>query len=139
MPKSVQVPLRFCVEFEPLPGLTLAQLRCIERALEDRAEVHDLVLEGHHLTYCVIGVDRDLTLTDQVDLIDWATEVTGICRIRVGVLSPNPEGPLNRTLGFFIACSADPARTALSLLYRARRISPQCYVEALGGIICQMS
>lgn len=133
MPKPTVGHVGFDITCGVRPGLTIAQLRGVERAFEDRAEAHQLVLEGHQLSYCISALDRDLTLVDQVDVLDWALDFQEVAKIEVRMLSATPGRPTQQVTASVTAYAADPARQALSLLYRSRRITPSCYISAIGG------
>lgn len=60
----------FAVSIQPYTGFTLQQVRELERRLEDYAEEPDLQLKGHHLRFAMSSLQRSLTATDHVDLVD---------------------------------------------------------------------
>ena len=135
MAKPADRLLGFAVLIQPYPSFTLAQLRELERRIEDYAEAHQLQLSGHHLTYTVSSPDRSLTAPDQVDLIDWLSGQPGISALRLTPLRDRPDTPASDEEGFLLMSACDTVTIGLKLLYRARRIDADQYLQILGGFV----
>ena len=134
------VPLRgFSLLIQPYPGFTMQQLRELERRIEDYAESHELETDGHHLTFTFASSDRSLTATDQVDLVDWLSGHPGISALRLTPLRERPEAPAAEEDGFLIVPACSTVTIGLKLLYRARRISAELYLQILGGFVRPVS
>lgn len=129
----------FAVLIQPYPGFTLQQMRELERRIEDYAEAHDLEMSGTHLTFTVSSRDRSMTATDQVDLVDWLTGQPGISSMRLTPLREQPDVSTAGEDGFMLVPACDPVTIGLKLLYRARRISAELYLQILGGFVRPVS
>lgn len=129
----------FAVLIQPYPGFTLQQMRELERRIEDYAEAHDLEMSGTHLTFTVSSPDRSMTATDQVDLVDWLTGQPGISAMRLTPLREQPDASTASEDGFMLVPACDTVTIGLKLLYRARRISAELYLQILGGFVRSVS
>ncbi len=138
MTKSVERLRGFAVLIQPYPGITLYELRSLERRIEDYAQAHDLQLEGHQLSYAISSRDRSLTASDQVELADWLSSQPGISALRLTPLSEEPDR-LAGDDGFLLMPVCDTVTIGLKLLYRARRISAELYLQILGGFVRSVS
>ncbi|MFN9043158.1 MAG: hypothetical protein ACK5Y7_03660 [Betaproteobacteria bacterium] len=125
----------FAVLIQPYPGFTLQELRELERRIEDYAEAHEIEMSGHHLTFTVSSPQRSLTATDQVDLVDWLTGQPGISAMRLTPLRDRPDASTPEEDGFLVVPACDTVTIGLKLLYRARRISAEMYLQILGGFV----
>lgn len=139
MAKASERQRGFAVQIQPYPGFTLQQMRELERRIEDYAEAHELQLEGHHLTFAVSSAERSMTPTDQVDLVDWLTGQHGISALRLTPLRERPDTPVAEEDGFLLVPAFDAVTMGLKLLYRARRISAELYLQILGGFVRSVS
>ena len=129
----------FAVLIQPYPGFTLAQMRDLGRRIEDYAEAHELQVDGHHLTYTVSSIERSLTATDQVDLVDWLSGQPGISALRLTPLRERPDAAAADEEAFLRVPACDTVTIGLKLLYRARRISAELYLQILGGFVRSVS
>ena len=129
----------FAVLIQPYPGFTVGQMRDLERRVEDYAEAHDLQVDGHHLMYAISSTERSLSATDQVDLVDWLSGQPGIRALRLTPLRERPDTPAAEEEGFLLVPSCDTVTIGLKLLYRARRISAELYLQILGGFVRSVS
>lgn len=125
----------FAVLIQPYPGFTLQEMRELERCVEDYAEAHELAMEGHHLTFTVSSDERSLTATDLVDLVDWLSGQPGISALRLTPLRDRASLASAEEDGFLIVPACDGVTIGLKLLYRARRISAEMYLQILGGFV----
>jgi hypothetical protein len=136
MAKPKELHQGFLLQIEPRPGLTLAQARELERHLEDYAEAHELDLGGHHRHRSVQASDRSLSITDQVDLIDWLVDQPGVSVVRISCLSARlDEAEAVWQGGSVQASICDVGLIGLAILYRARRIRADQYLQILGGFM----
>jgi hypothetical protein len=125
----------FSVFIQTCPGFTLHQMRELERRVEDYADAHEIEIAGHHLTYTVSSPERSLSATDQVDLVDWLTGQPGISAMRLTPLRDWPHTSTPEEDAFLIVPACDTVTIGLKLLYRARRISAEMYLQILGGFV----
>ena len=125
----------FAVLIQPYPGFTLQELRELERRIEDYAQAHEIEMSGHHLTFTVSSPQRSLTATDQVDLVDWLNGQPGISAMRLTPLRDRPDASTAEEDGFLVVPACDTVTIGLKLLYRARRISAEMYLQILGGFV----
>ncbi len=127
----------FALQLELRPGLPLAECRHIERRLEDYAETQGLALAGHQLHQFVVATDRPVTVNDQVALLDWLVDMPGLVAARVGpiVAHQDPAGEPQDDVAFVQARTGDLAVIGLTLLYRCGRITPNLYLQILGGYV----
>ena len=116
MAKTTERMRGFAVLIQLYPGSTLAQMRELERRIEDYAEGHDIQMSGHHLTYAVSSPERSLTATDQVDLVDWLTSQHCISTVRLTPLRVETD------------LSASDEEGYLSV--------PACDIATIGGSCC---
>jgi hypothetical protein len=126
----------FLLHIELRPGFTAGAARELERRLEAYAEAHHLELRGHVLTRVVAAEDRGLTATDQVDLLDWLIDQSGINVVRISTLSAGLDSATAHAhwqAGFTQFSACDMGLIGLTILYRARRITAELYLQILGG------
>lgn len=130
--------LGFIVQIEPRPGFTVGEARALDRRIQDYAEAHELDFSGDQLVHIVSADDRSLSATDQVDLMDWLIDQPGISFVRISTLT----GKLDRSdaqavwqAGFAHVSVYDMGLIGLTILYRARRITADLYLQILGGFM----
>lgn len=115
------------------PNKSPREERQLQRNLEDLLLDRGLrVLGGTQLHLFVEAQDREISLTDQVDLIDWCLLQGMASEIAVSDLTGEGNMPARVTSVLCVA-SWDLATIGVGLLYRIGRIKPQQYVELLGG------
>lgn len=139
MAKPAERKRGFTVLIRTYPGFTLQQMRELERRIEDYAEAHELQLAGHQLTFTVSSAERSLTATDQVDLVDWLAGQPGISALRLAPLREWVDEPSEQEDAFLLVPACDTVTIGLKLLYRARRISAELYLQILGGFVRSVS
>lgn len=158
-PSHVRQPqLGFALRLTLRPGMAYAECRQIERWLEDYAERQGLQLTGHQLHQFVVARDRAVTVADQVALIDRLVNLPGLVAARLGPIvtwaalpagadtvddthepgayaeaGPDIDDPPDDA--FIEARSGDHAVIGLTLLYRSGRLSPELYLQILGGFV----
>jgi hypothetical protein len=128
----------FLLHIEPCPGFTLGEARELDRRIQDCAEAHELELQGGQLLHIVSSEDRSLTATDQVDLMDWLINQSGISVVRLSTLTEQLDPSQLRSVwqaGYAQASVCDLGLIGLSILYRARRITAELYLQILGGFV----
>lgn len=107
----------------------------LQRRLEDRLLDLGLRIGGGTQRYLFIEpIDRELSLTDQVDLVDWCLGHMQPVQIAVSSFTCArtllPVAVKVMRIGRF-----DQACIAVSWLYRMGRIRAEQYVEILGGFV----
>jgi hypothetical protein len=138
MVKHAEPHLGFLLQVEPRPGFTVAEARQLDRALEDYAESHELDLSGGQLVLVVSSEDRSLTVTDQVDFMDWLIDQSGISCVRVSTLTSKLDISGAHSVwqaGAAHVSVCDLGVIGLTILYRARRITADLYLQILGGFM----
>jgi uncharacterized protein YggL (DUF469 family) len=138
MVKHVEPNLGFLLQLEPRPGFMVAEARQLERAIEDYAEAHGLDLGGSQLVQIVSAGARSLTVTDQVDFMDWLLDQPGISGVRVSTLTSKLDISDARSVwqaGAAHLSVCDLGVIGLTILYRARRITADLYLQILGGFM----
>lgn len=120
-------------------GLRLSPSLSPRAEIEFLRSLEDQILDrgmrfggGTHLHLFIEADDRDLSLADQVDLIDWCLFCGMAWDLAVSSLT------ISRTLipvtSKVLRISRwDMATIGVSLLYRIGRLKPEQYVELLGG------
>jgi hypothetical protein len=108
-----------------------------ERELADYLDARDLQWWGTHLHAGIWCADRELTETDQVDLLVWLIEnytPTVVQMSALGSLGANPAPP-NRadSVPVVRAQFSDLTVIPISWLYRAGRATARQVLEMLGG------
>jgi hypothetical protein len=138
MVKHAEPTLGFLLQIEPRPGFTVAEARQLDRAVEDYAEAHKFDLGGGQLVLVVSAEDRSLTVTDQVDFMDWLIDQPGISCVRVSTLTSKLDISEARSVwqvGAAHVSVCDLGVIGLTILYRARRITADLYLQILGGFM----
>jgi hypothetical protein len=130
--------LGFIVQIEPRPGFTLAESRDLDRRLQDYSEAHELELGGDHFVRTVSAEHRSLSATDQVDLLDWLIDQPGISVVRISTLTSRldrSDAQAVWQVGAAQVSVCDMGLIGLTILYRARRITAELYLQILGGFM----
>jgi hypothetical protein len=108
-----------------------------ERELADYLDTRDLQWWGTHLHAVIWCADRELTETDQVDLLVWLIENYTPTAVQLGPLGPLGSSPAlpSRTNSIPVvrAQFSDLTVIPISWLYRAGRASARQVLEMLGG------
>ena len=105
------------------------------RRMEDYLDARDLQCDGAPLRAVIWSPDHSLSATDQVELLDWLIDDAAVCTASVSPLMRHSAEPASFADGYVLVRAADTAIAALSLLYRARRVSAELYLQILGGFI----
>jgi hypothetical protein len=135
MAKPVDARLGFSIRIVLRPGVTLTEARQFERAVEDYAQAHGLILEGHQLGFGLQSAERSLTATDQVDVVDWLLDQPSVGQVRLGRLSRRRGAPAGLEDGYIVVQPTDITVIGLTLLYRSQRVSADLYLQILGGFV----
>lgn len=138
MAKHAEPHLGFLLQIEPRPGFTMAEARQLDRAVQDYAEAHEFDLGGGQLVLVVSAEDRSLTVTDQIDFMDWLIDQPGISCVRVSTLTSKLDASDARSVwqsGAAHLSVCDLGVIGLTILYRARRITADLYLQILGGFM----
>ena len=138
MAKHPEPLLGFFVHIEPRPGFTLAEGRALDRGIQDYAEDHQLELGGDQLVQIVSAQHRSLSVTDQVDFIDWLIDRPGVSVVRISTLTAKldrSDEQLVWQTGAARISVCDLGVIGLTILYRARRITADLYLQILGGFM----
>jgi len=115
-------------------GISPQAEQVFERSLADYMDSRDLQWWGTHLCATVRSDDRDLTESDQVDLLLWLVEGVTPTTVEIGPLSPGTGMPARRdSLAVVRAQSSDLMLIPMIWLYRAGRVNAKQVLEMLGG------
>jgi hypothetical protein len=119
-----------------LPGITPRQELNFERELDLYLLERELIGEGTPLSMSIRSDSRDLTVTDQVDLLAWLMSLALVVDAEVAIPAstvngeePGEGGPGSFKL--FRASHSDLAVPPVLELYRLGRIRPEFVVEVL--------
>ncbi len=116
------------------PGMTGREELTVERRLADHVSDLGLIVgEGAQRRAFVHADDRELSLTDQIDLTDWCLCHTPATHVAVSGLADAAIWPLPLTAQVLRIDRFDPALIAVSCLYRMGRIQAEQYLQMLGG------
>ena len=138
MAKHTEPLLGFFVHIEPRPGFTVAEARALDRHIQDYAEAHELELGGDQLVQIVSAEHRSLSATDQVDFMDWLIDQPGVSVVRISTLTTRLDWSDAQSVwqaGAAHMSVCDLGVIGLTILYRARRISADLYLQILGGFM----
>lgn len=135
MAKTLEPRLGFTVWIEPRTGMSPAAQAAFMRRMEDYLDARDLQCDGAPLRAVIWSPDHGLSATDQVELLDWLIADAAVCTASVSPLMRHSAEPASIADGYVLVRAADTAIAALSLLYRARRVSAELYLQILGGFI----
>ena len=135
MAKMLEPMLGFTVWIEPRTGMAPAAQAAFMRRMEDYLDARDLQFDGAPLRGVMWSPERSLSATDQVELLDWLIDDSAVCTASVSPLARHPTGPASCADGYVLVRAADTANVALSLPYRARRVSAELYLQILGWFI----
>jgi hypothetical protein len=139
--RDAEAAIGFALQLELRPGLPLAECRRLERRLEDYAEAQDLHIEGTQLHHVVSAPGRPVGVDDQVALLDWLVDQSGVVAVRLGPIGtlqslPDTGGAAGQGDAAFIHVhTVDVALIGVTLLYRCARITPTLYLQILGGYV----
>jgi hypothetical protein len=126
--------LGFTLWLETAPERPSAQEIELQRCLKNFARDHGLVLHGGLFCSVVRGAERSLGLCDQVALIHWLVSQPLVCTVMVSPLSPKPDAARPGD-GAPTVHNPNVLTMALKILYQMQRITPQQYVQILGGYV----
>ena len=135
MAKTLEPRLGFTVWIEPRTGMSPAAQAAFMRRMEDYLDARALQCDGAPLRAMIWSPDHSLSATDQVELLDWLIDDAAVCTASVSPLMRHSAEPASFADGYVLVRVADTAIAALSLLYRARRVSAELYLQILGGFI----
>ena len=115
-------------------GISPQEEQVFERSLTDYLDSRDLQWWGTHLCAAVRCDDRDLTDSDQVDLLLWLVDGVSPRSVEIGRLSPGTGMPARRDSTPVVrAQSSDLMLIPMIWLYRAGRVDAKQVLEMLGG------
>jgi hypothetical protein len=126
--------LGFTLWLETAPERTSTQEIELQRCLKNYARDHGLVLQGGLFCSVVRGAERSLGLCDQVALVHWLVSQPLVCTVMVSPLSPKPDAARPGD-GALTVHNPNVLTMALKILYQMQRITPQQYVQILGGYV----
>ena len=135
MAKTLEPRLGFTVWIEPRTGMSPAAQAAFLRRMEDYLDARDLQCDGAPLRAVIWSPDDSLSSTDQGELLDWLIDDAAVCTASVSPLMRHSAELASIADGYVLVRAADTAIAALSLLYRARRVSAELYLQILGGFI----
>lgn len=121
------------------PGMPERAEVQMQRSLEDHMADLGLRIGGGTQRHLFIeACDRELSLTDQIDLADWCLLRTQATQIVVTTLTGANKMPPVTTKVLRID-RWDLATIGVGLLYRMGRIKAEVYAEILGGFVADAS
>ena len=128
--------LSFEIRLRMQPGITLRQELSFERELGLYLLERELVGEGGPLAMSIRSDSRDLTVTDQVDLLAWLMSSAPVATAEVAAQAQVDRGDHlkagdARSNEVIRACHSDLALTPLLELYRLGRIRADLVAEVL--------
>lgn len=118
----------FTVRIWPRRDVTDAQALQFLRNLEDYFEARSLQAQGTQLIWQVSSCARDLSETDAVNLLDWLAQDLLVSEAQLSL-----QGRTGAAVGPVLLRVHGPAISALSSLYRLRRLSASMYLQILRG------
>ena len=121
---------QFVVHLGGRRGVTPEQVRALERGLADYAQRHDLALDARHGAIVVTSADRELTASDQVELIDWLIDQPAVCMLSLGPIT-NGDPAVERPAALLMVNVLDLSVIGVTLLYRAGSLCPELYLQIL--------
>lgn len=126
----------FKVRLRMQPGITPRQELSFERDLGLYLLERELIGEGGPLTMSIRSDSRDLTVTDQVDLLAWLMSSAPVAVAEIGSQAQedsrgDPEAGDARLKDFIRACRSDLALAPVLDLYRLARIGADLVAEVL--------
>ncbi len=134
-PEPSAAPLGFTLWLETAPERTSAHEIELQRCLKNYARDHGLALQGGLFSSKVRGAGRSLGLCDQVALIHWLVSQPLVCTVMVSPLSPKLDMEARPGDGALTVHNPNVLTMALKVLYQSQRITPQQYVQILGGYV----
>jgi hypothetical protein len=135
MPQPADEPTQgFTIWITVRRGISPYSEQVFERDLADYMESRLLVWWGTQLHAEVWSDDRDLTESDQVDLLFWLIESPTPTTVEIGQLGPHTGMPFRRgALPVVRVQSSDLMLIPMIWLYRAGRITAKHVLEMVGG------
>lgn len=125
--------LQFVVHLGAHRGVTPEQVRALERGLFDYADRHDLVMDTRHGTVVVTAEDRQVTTSDQVQLLDWLVGQPAVDSLSLGPLTARGDPAAERPSALLAVRVLDLAVIGVTLLYRSGNLCPELYLQILRG------
>lgn len=129
-------PQSFAVQVRLHRGTAPAQEVAFQRRVEAWLVDHDLHLEGGQTSFGVVA-ERDLSPTDQADVVIALLADPAVREVRMGPLVADPDDLSLEVTGlvWVEAGQFDPLVDAARTLYEAGRLSGAGFLRALGGYI----
>ena len=135
MSNTTKERLGFHFQVEVWPETTATPATQFTRAIEDFATEQDFLIHGTPLQGCIEGRDRDVSLTDQVNLIDWLVNQPTVRAVQVSPLTGALDDPGRWDGGTLRVPVLDMRVIAVCLLHRLGHLRPLQYIEILGGYV----
>lgn len=135
MGRSAQPRLGFTVWCELHPGLSPSEEAAFARRIEAYLAERDLQFAGGSLCLAVDSAERSLSPIDQAELLDWLLADPAVCTATISPLVRHRETPALKEAGYLRVGVGDNMLSALTTLYRARRVSAEQYLYILGGFV----
>lgn len=133
-------PTYFAVRVHMRRGLTHAQELAFLRRLEVWIAERDLVMEGGQTAFTIVS-ERDLTPTDQADLLIRLLDDPAVQQVRVGPLVGKANDLSEEVTGLIWveAAAQDHLVAAARALYESGRLDGAGFLEALGSYVYRPS
>ena len=135
MSTTTQGRLGFHFQIEVWPETAATPATQFNRAIEDFAADQDILINGAPLQGCIEGRGRDISLTDQVNFIDWLMNQPTVRAVSVSPLTTSLNDPGRLEEGTLRVPILDMRVIAVCLLHRLGHLRPQQYIEILGGYV----
>lgn len=123
--------LQFIVHVEARRGATPEELSRFEDALAAYADRHGLVLDARMGAILVTACEGDVTVTDQVQLLDWLFDQSAVGTVHLGPITQGFSSMAQRQAVLVAVRRLDILVIGVSLLYRSRNLAPQLYLQVL--------
>lgn len=133
-------PTYFAVRVHMRRGRTHAQELEFLRRLEVWIAERDLVMEGGQTAFNIVS-ERELTATDQTDLLIWLLDDVAVSHGRIGPLVGRANDLSAEVTGviWVEAGARDHPVEAARLLYESGRLDGAGFLEALGSYVYRPS
>lgn len=129
-------PLGFWIGLRLRPGVPWREELEVERMLEDRLAALGLRIGGGAQRQLFIeAADRELSLADQIDVVDWCLCHTPATQVAVSSLTAGASRPLPVTIQVMRVERFNLASLHVSWLYRMGRLRADQYAEISGGFV----
>ena len=126
--------LGFTIRINLRRGISPHAEQAFERSLSDYMDSRDLQWQGTHLCAAVRCDDRDLSASDQVDLLLWLVEGVTPTIVEIGpLISGAAMAERGNSVPVVRAQSSDLMLIPMIWLYRAGRVNAKQVLEMLGG------